>query len=560
MFIAHGERVRKYMPWILAGVLVLMLPGFLVMFGPSGSVKQQRSQLPTLGGKLVNFAEFQTARNAVMASIILSSGHRPRGTPQAEDEINTRAIQRLVLLRKARELGIRVSDEELVQTIRSQPLLLNDQKQFDPDRYQRYVIYLNNLGVSETQFEESMREEVVLSELRALIATAVQVTPTALQLAYTPLREQTIIDYVEFDAADHQEHFDIKDDEAKAFYEQNREKFRKPALVKVRYVYFTISDARKSVTLADDEITEYYDRNEDKYLDAEKKPKPLADVKDEVKKDLLDLRADRLAGDRATGFSVKLVHEPGAARPDFAKIAAESGLTPKETEFFDLRSSVSGVDAGQQFNQAAFSLSPEVPFSDPVHGTDGYYVLEYIAGKPSEIPTFEEVKDQVVDRMKRQRGFDATVKQGRELNTEVKAAAAAGKSFADACAALGLKMKTSEPFTHDEEASNLPFDSRVKEMVLGMVTNSVSDFIVTAKGGLFFHLEQRMPPKPENAEKEKNQLEALLLDRSREALFEDWANSVIRAEQVEYKPKAHPLQQAQPAEETQPAEQPVPPS
>jgi hypothetical protein len=314
------------------------------------------------------------------------------------------------------------------------------------------------------------------------------------------------------------------------------------------------------VTLADDEITEYYDRNEDKYLDAEKKPKPLADVKDEVKKDLLDLRADRLAGDRATGFSVKLVHEPGAARPDFAKIAAESGLTPKETEFFDLRSLVSGVDAGQQFNQAAFSLGPEVPFSDPVHGTDGYYVLEYIAGKPSEIPTFEEVKDQVVDRMKRQRGFDATVKQGRELNTEVKTATAAGKSFADACAALGLKMKTSEPFTHDQEASNLPFDSRVKEMVLGMVTNSVSDFIATATGGLFFHLKQRMPPKTEDAEKEKKRLEALLLDRSREALFEDWANSVIRAEQVEYKPKAQPLQQAQPAGETEPAEQPVPPS
>ena len=101
--------------------------------------------------------------------------------------------------------------------------------------------------------------------------------------------------------------------------------------------------------------------------------------------DLLDLRADRLAGDRATGLSVKLVHEPGTASPDFAKVAAESGLTPKETEFFDLRSAVSGVDAGQQFNLAAFSLSPEVPFSDPVHGTNGYYVLEYVASKPSEM-------------------------------------------------------------------------------------------------------------------------------------------------------------------------------
>ncbi len=564
MFIAHGERVRKYMPWILAGVLVLMLPGFLVMFGPSGSVKQQRSQLPTLGGKPVNFAEFQAARDAVTTDIILNSGHRPPGTLQVEDEINIRAIQRLILLRKARELGLRASDEEVVRAIRSQPLLLNDQKQFDPDRYQRYVIYLNNLGVSEAQFEETMRGEILLSQLRALIATAAKITPTALQLAYVPLREQATIDYVEFNATDRKEPLDVKDDEAKAFYEQNREKFRKPALVKVRYVYFTIPDARKSVTLADDEITEYYDRNKDQYLDAEKKPKPLAGVKDEVKKDLLDLRADRLAGDRATGLSVKLVHEPGTALPDFSKVAAESGLTPKETEFFDLHSAVSGVDAGQQFNLAAFSLSPEVPFSDPVHGTNGYYVLEYVASKPSEIPTLDEVKDQVVDRVKRQLAFNATVKQGQELDTKVKAALATGKSFTDACTALGLKVKITKPFAHDEETDSLPFEKqvneRVKEMVIGMATNSVSDFVVTTRGGLFFHLKQRLSPKSEDSEKEKKQLEAALLARSREALFQDWANSVILAERVDYKSKAPPAEQTPPAEETEPAGQPVPSS
>jgi parvulin-like peptidyl-prolyl isomerase len=559
MFIAHGERVRKYMPWVLAGVLVVMLPGFVLMFSPSASVKQQRSQLPTLGGKPVNLAEFQTARTMVVAGIILSSGRRPTVTPQAEDEINVRAIQRLILLRKAREFAVRVSNENLIQAIRSQPLLLNDQKQFDPDRYQRYMIYLNNLGVSETQFEEALREELMLAQLRMLIATAAKVTPTMLQLAYTPLREQTIIDYVDFDAADHKEPFDIKDDEARAFYEQYREKFRKPAQAKVGYVYFTISDARKSVTLADEEIAEYYDHNKEKYVDAEKNLKPLADVKDKVKQDLLDLRADRLAGDRATGFSVKLVHEPGTASPDFVKVAAESGLTPQETEFFDLHSAVNRVDAGQQFNQTAFSLSPEVPFSDPVHGTNGYYVLEYIASKPSEIPTLEKVKDQVVDRLKRQRAFDATVKQGRELDTKVKAAVTAGKSFTDACADLYLKFRTSEPFTHEDETTNLLFESHVKEMVLGMATNSVSDFIVTAKGGLFFHLKQRLPPKPEDSEKVKEQLEAQLLERNREALFQDWANSVIRAEQIDYKPKA-PLPQERPAEETEPAGQTPPAS
>jgi hypothetical protein len=322
-------------------------------------------------------------------------------------------------------------------------------------------------------------------------------------------------------------------------------------------VYFTVSDARKSVTLGDDEVAEYYERNKEKYLDAGKKPKPLADVKDDVKKDLLDLRAERLAGDRATGFSVKLVHEPGATLPDFAKIAAESGLTPKETDYFGLTNSVSGVTASPQFNQAAFSLGPDLPFSDPVRGEDGYYVLEYVASKPSEIPAFEQVKAQVVDRIRRLRAYEATVKQGRELDIKVKNAVVAGKSFTGACASFGIKARRFGPFTYAEETTNFPYASRVKEVVLGMATNSVSDFVPTTTGGLFFHLKERTPPKPEEFEKAKGQLEARLLEQDREALFLDWENSLMRGEQVEYKRKAHPVPQDQPAEEPEPAPAPA---
>jgi peptidyl-prolyl cis-trans isomerase D len=550
MFIAHGEWLRKYAPWILAGVLLLLLPGFILLFSPTAAVKQQRSQLPSINGKPVNLAEYQAERASVMTGFILNKGRQPARTPQLDDEITMRTVQRMLLLQKARELGVRVSDEELVQQIRSLPILQNDQRQFDPEHYQRYMAYLNNLDVTGVQFEEAMREELVLSRLRMFVGMAAKVTPDEAQLAYGPPHEQMTVDFVEFNAADYKAPFDIKDDEARAFYEQNREKFRTPAMVKVRYVYFTVSDARKSVTLGDDEIAEYYDRNKDKYADATKKPRPLADVKDAVKKDLIALRAERLAGDRATGFSVKLVHEPGTPNPDFAKIAAESGVTPQETDFFDAHSTVSGVTAGRPFNQAAFSLGADVPFSDPVRGEDGYYVLEYLASKPSEVPAFEQVKAQVIDRIQRQRALEATVKKGHELDTKVKDAVATGKSFADACASFGLKTQTFGPFTLAEETTNFPSANQVKEIALGMAANAVSDFVPTSTGGLFFHLKERTPPKPEDFEKDKKQFEAQLFDENAQALFQDWANSMVREDHIDYKLKARPTQ---PAEESEPS-------
>jgi hypothetical protein len=559
MFISHGERLRKYAPWILAGVLLILLPGFVLLFSPAGSVKQERLELPTIAGKPANPAEFQRAKNIVLAQVLMNAGRQPPRTAEFEDELNIEAVQHLVLLRKAKELGIRATDEDIVRQIRMQSAFLNEQKQFDPERYQRYTIYLNNLGISEMQFEEIIRQQVVLSQLRGLIGTAVKVTPIELKLNYTPLHEQTTIDYVEFDKADYKEPIKITEDEAKASYEQKKDAFRKPAQVKVRYVYFTLVDARKSITISDDEITEYYERNKDKYLDTDKNPKLLADIKDEVKNDLLDLRAERLAGDRATGFSVKLVHEPGTARPDFGKIAAEAGVTPKDTDLFSIRDTVPGVDAGPQFNQAAFSLSPEVPFSDPVRGEDGYYVLEYVASKPSEIPSFEEAKQQVIDRLEQQRAYEAVVKQGRELHDKVKQAVASGKSFTAACTALRLKAKTSQPFTASDEAPTLPAARTIQEIVLGMATNSVSEFIPTASGGLFFHLKDRQPPNPEVFEKDRQQVEARILERDRQALFNDWVNMIMRQERVEYKRKARPRQQEVPAEEAEPVEQPGPP-
>jgi peptidyl-prolyl cis-trans isomerase D len=559
MFIAHGEWLRKYAPWILAGVLALLLPSFVVLFSPTGSVKQERAELPTIAGKPVNPAEFQRAKNLVLAQVLMNAGRQPTRSLEFEDELNIETVQHIVLLKKAQDLGIRATDEDVMRQIRAQPAFLNEQRQFDPDRFQRYMAYLNNLGISEGQFEEIIREQVVLMRLRALVASAMNVTPLELKLNITPLHEQTTIDYVEFDAADYKEPIKVTDEDARAYYEQKKESFRKPGQAKVRYVYFTLADARKSITLTDDDVSQYYERNQDKYLDADKKPKPLADVKDQVKKDLLDLRAERLAGDRATGFSVKLVHEPGTARPDFSKIAAESGVTPKETDFFNLRDTVPGVDAGPQFNQAAFSLSPEEPFSDPVKGEDGYYVLEYIASKPSEIPSFQEAKQQVIERLKQERAYEAVVKQGRDLQEKVRQATASGKTFAAACAALHLKVKTSAPFTASDEAPDLPAARTIQETVLGMPTNSMSEFIPTASGGFFFYLKQRQPPSPEVLEKDKPQAEARILERDRQALFNDWVGMILRQERVEYKRKARPAQQESPAEEGQPAEQSAPP-
>jgi peptidyl-prolyl cis-trans isomerase D len=548
MFIAHGERLRKYAPWILAGVLLLLLPGFVLLFSPSPEVRRRDEPQPTIAGKPINPAELQHARRAVIAQFLIATGRTLPATARIEEQLQQDAVLRVLLLRKARELGIRVSDEELVQHLRSLPAFRTQDGRFDPELYRQFMIRLGHHGISEALFEQIMREQIILERLQALIGAAAKVTPLEVELTLGALHERMIVETVEFNVADHTEPLHITDEEARAFYEQNPETFRTPARLKVRYVLFSTEEAKKSVTVTDEDVAEYYQRTAARSPDARTEPKPLETVREEIRNELLQLRAERLAADRATEFSVRLVFEEGAPRPDFAALAAEFGVSTTETDFFDVQTPVPGVRAGLQFNQTAFTLSPRIPFSDPVRGEDGYYVLEYLDSRPSELPPFEQVKDRAIERVKTRRIYEATLAKGRETLARLKQTMAAGKTFAEACAQLGLSPRSTEPFTAAEPPEALPA-AAIGELAVGMPAGAVSEFIPTPTGGVFFHLKERLPPQPEKLAEEKARLEQQLLQRNRQALFHDWLAALVREQRVDFGLRPRP---ATPAPEPEP--------
>ena len=534
MFIAHGVWIRKHSRKIFLVILIVLVPSFIALFTTSTSREQRQEDLPTVGGKPVKAADFERQRNISLAEYIIATGKEIPGTAEFHDQVTQEAVVRMLLVREAEELGIRVTDNEVIQHIHTLQVLRNEMGQFDTERYRQYMIVLHTRGVTEAQFEEVVRDNLIRARLQELVTSAAKVTSQQVTLAYAPLHEKVWIDLVEFNAASNNVPVVVADDEARAFFEKNKEAYRVPRQIKVRYAYFAVAEEKKSVKIADSDIAEFYERNKTGYADTNNVAKPLDAVKDEVREDLLKLRADRLAQDRATELTVKLVQEPCAAKPDFAKLCSASGITPQETEFFSLRGKVPGIQAGPQFNQAAFALTPEIAFSDPVPGEDGYYVLEYLAAKPSEIPPFEQVKGEVIDQLTRQKTYEATVKQGEDALAQVKKLIAEGKTFDQACAELKLKIESPGPFTISDEKLDLPAASRIQQTALGMATNTVSEFIATENGGLFFHLKDRKPPEAAEFEKDKADFAQQVLQRDRQAMYRSWVSALIRNERVNF--------------------------
>lgn len=552
MLIAHGAWLRKYSRWILAAILLILLPGFIFLFSTTGGTRRHEGDLPTLKGKPVIAADFQRARAVVSTQLLLNGDRQSRRAPEVEAQITQEAVLQMLLWRKARELGIRASDDQVANYIQRLQMFAGSQGQFDLQRYQQTLGALAEKGVSETDFEELIRDQLLTSQLRDLVTAGATVTPDETRLAFTPLGEKVILDYVALRIADFTNAVTVAEDEAKKFFAENPEAFREPEKLKVRYALLPFAAARQSLQVSDEELAEYYELNKSRFKDDKGEPKPLAAVHDPLRAELLDVRADRKAGDQATELSVKLVQEPGQPRPDLAQLAPMFGGSLHETGYFTAGDELPDVKAGRAFGVAAANLSAEVPFSDPVRGDDGYYVLELLDRQPSAIPAWDQVRAKVSETIRRTRAYDALVKRGADLAAQLQKAVAAGTNFVAACQAQQLAALTTKPFTVGAAPADLPAASRVSQMVIGLATNAVSAFVPSANGGLVFHVQDRLPPDPKDVEKQQAEFAPQMLQRKRGALFQDWLAALWAESQVNLHLPPRPAQAPAAAEELAP--------
>jgi peptidyl-prolyl cis-trans isomerase D len=534
MFIAHGDKVRKNARWIMAIVLILLIPGFIALFTQSGGGRPN-DQLPTIAGKPVDAARFTQAMDKVRAQYVISQGRELRRSAEMLNQLKQEAVLQMLMEQEAGKLGLRVSDEELVAQIHALPILVNEAGQFQPERYRQLMIYLNNFGINAAQFEDVLRAQLLQGKLQQLVTAGAKATPLEVQQTYLPLHEKVTIELVRFEVADYQQPVVVSNEMVRAFYESNRESFATPEKMKVRYARFDVASQLPHVTVTEADVAEFYERNKLQYAGTNNVPPALDAVKTAVTADLRRLRAERAAADRAGEFSVRIAQPTGATKPEFAAVCAEFGVTPQVTEYFTRTDPIPGITAGADFAQRAFALSADQPYSDPVAGSNTFYVLEYVDFQPSTIPPFEQVEAAATAEIKRGLTLQATRQQGRELVIKLKALVAAGKSFADARAELNLKVEHPATFSIADERPELPAAAAIQQTAVTMAVGAISPFLPTVSGGLVFRLIQREPPDLAEFEKDRERVTRQVLNRNRQALFNDWLNGLIQSRQVDFK-------------------------
>ena len=336
-------------------------------------------------------------------------------------------IDRELLVQRAHESGYRVSDRELVETLRQIPALQVD-GQFSRDRY---AALLRQQGRSESEFEREFRRDLESNQLRNAVAVSSFVTPNELQRRVALEGETREIAYAVIPAAAYSAQVDVTPESVAAYYEKNRSRYMTPESVALQYLQLNLAEIAAAVQVTEEGLRKYYEENAARNETPERRKASHVLVESgsddaAAKKEADDLAARAKAGE------------------DFAKLAREHSD--------DVGSKAAGGDLGwatreayvPEFSAALFGMKDKGEIIGPVRTQFGYHIIRLEDIETAHVRSFDEVRAEIEPEYRRDQAQNLFYEQSQQLADESFAALTELDSVAKK---LGMTVQTVDNFT-----------------------------------------------------------------------------------------------------------------
>jgi len=386
-----------------------------------------------------------------------------RGMPMPPN-LRSQALDNLVeaaLVRhEVHQLGVEVSDEEVVGAITKIPQLQQNGR-FSRELLGRVLEAQRDRG----EFEESIRRDLREQRIRTFIGDGVQVSDADVEERYRLDREQVSLAVARVSTADFAANAAVTDADLEAELTAHPERYRTPATVRARYVAYGRTEFESLAAPKEEQIRAVYqDGLEDRFTDVE-----------EVRARHILVRVPPGSDDaaktkvRTTAEALLKKIRDGA---DFATLAKEKSE--------DAISAAKGGDLGffsrgrmvAEFDAAAFALEPGT-LSDLVESPFGFHIIKVEEKKAAGPRPFEAVREQVTKELTAERAIELAARQAEADQRAV----VGGKALSEAVGSR--KVQETPPFSAN---ADVPGIGRVKEFVdaaLNLDEGQVSDLIHT---------------------------------------------------------------------------------
>jgi peptidyl-prolyl cis-trans isomerase D len=357
---------------------------------------------------------------------------------QIENEAVRRAFQffltRELIATQAEELGIVVSDEEVIKVIENQPDFQSGGK-FNQAQYESVLV--RRFGITPAEYEEEVRLAIAMTRVQGLIGGTVRVSEKEVRQRF--FDDNRSIDCYYTNVILSEEGLKtVSEETAKEYYEAHKDDYRHTEQMRVEYILVSLEEHREKIEVTEADVKKYYEEHKDDHYN-----------RGEIRASHILIAPDD-ANDPASweaaeveALRIKAMLDAGA---DFAKTAEEysddpgSALNGGDLGFFG-----AGMTA-PEFEDAAYGLE-EGEISDPVKTVFGYHVIR----REPDIPSYDEMASVIEQQMFDRKLFESAAKEAEEIHQMV----VSGLTLREVAVSKGIEVKDSGFFGRDGNVKEL---------------------------------------------------------------------------------------------------------
>ncbi|MHA7851456.1 peptidyl-prolyl cis-trans isomerase [Roseovarius sp.] len=263
-----AKGISRTFVWILMGLLIIGLAGFGATnlggaFGTVARVGTAEIRTNDYARALQNEIR---AREAERGGAISFQQAREMGIP---DQVLAQLVTTASFDHEATRLGVSIGDDNLRQQILGIPAFQGIDGNFDREAY---AFTLDRIGLTETEFEDDMREETARALVQSAVMAGVTVPDAYLETLLTYLGEERDVTWAVLERADLSTGLPTPTEEdLRSYHQGNLPSFTTPETKRITYAWLTPEMIIDTVEVDEQSLRDAYEERRDEFNQPERR-------------------------------------------------------------------------------------------------------------------------------------------------------------------------------------------------------------------------------------------------------------------------------------------------
>lgn len=492
----------KAMWWVIIAAIIITF----VWWGSQGPQNGNGGGVGNYGvmnGVTITPAIYSEAQREVKLFYFFSSGGNwpGRGRQLQGFDVEQETFNRILITLKMKELGIHVDDDAVNKVAADRMRSLASGKPVTLKEFESAILAPEKLTTAD--FERYIRNELGIQQLFATLGMSGElVSADEVRALYQRDHQKISTQVALFSGANYAKSVVSTPEKINEFYTNQMQRYQLPERVRVHYVAFPFSNYLAAAKTELNNLTNLAELVENAVIQMGTNFPAGVNSVEEAKAKLIENEEKRIAGSNAlkaaSEFDKTLYEATPAAAANIVTLAKERGMTAQISMPFSQNEAPLGLDVGADFVRAAYSLTAEEPFTDPVPGSETFYVIAYHSQLPSEIPSLDSIRDRVTQDFQFIESATLARKAAIDFESGLSNALAGGKSFADACDKAGVKLTPLAPFSLSStnriaELAERANVDQFKRVAFSTAPGQVTPMMPTSDGAFMALVQAKLP-------------------------------------------------------------------